>query len=147
VAARGNRKAPAAGRGRAAPKARGKGIQAIDLKTDEPDPEIREAITRELAARAKDRALNKVADAAANFGMEGASGDRLAAAEDEATTTPVPERVCLLIFSMHLLNLTVLCLYRLIKYIVPSFTKAVVCYTICSGCYFVCYFLFHPVAN
>jgi hypothetical protein len=63
------------------------------LKTDEPDPEIREAIARELAARAKDRALNKVADAAANFGMEGASGDRLAAAEDEATTTPVPERV------------------------------------------------------
>jgi hypothetical protein len=64
------------------------------LETDEPDQDIREAIARELAARAKqDLALNKVADAAANFGMEGASGDRLAAAEDEATTTPVPERV------------------------------------------------------
>nr|XP_051177808.1 casein kinase 1-like protein HD16 isoform X2 [Lolium perenne] len=95
AAGRGYKKAPAAGRARAAPKARGKGIQAIDLETDQPSQDLPEAVAVDAAvARARqDLALNKVAEAAANLKMEGASGDRLAAAEDEATTTPVPERV------------------------------------------------------
>ncbi|VAI37856.1 unnamed protein product [Triticum turgidum subsp. durum] len=94
AAGRGNKKAAAAGRGRPAPKARGKRVEAIDL-TDQPFEDIPEAIVGEAVAvtAQQDLALNKVADRAANFKMEGASGDRLAAAEDEATTTPVPERV------------------------------------------------------
>uniref|UniRef100_A0ACD5WB88 Uncharacterized protein n=1 Tax=Avena sativa TaxID=4498 RepID=A0ACD5WB88_AVESA len=93
AAGRGNKKAPAAGRGRPAAKARGKGVEPVDLETDQPSQDL-QAIAAEVvaAARAKqDLGLKKVADAAAK--MEGASGDRLAAAEDEATTTPVPERV------------------------------------------------------
>ncbi|KAF7061414.1 hypothetical protein CFC21_068109 [Triticum aestivum] len=94
AAGRGNKKAAAAGRGRPAPKARGKRVEAIDL-TDQPFEDIPEAIVGEAVAATaqQDLGLNKVADRAANFKMEGASGDRLAAAEDEATTTPVPERV------------------------------------------------------
>ena len=108
AAGRGNKKAPAAGRGRPAAKARGKGIKAIDLEPDQPAQDLPEPISSEaVAARAK----QLVAAAAANLKMEGASGDRLAAAEDEATTTPVPERVWLLIFSMHLFTLIVLFLY------------------------------------
>jgi hypothetical protein len=65
------------------------------LETDQPSQDLPEAVAVDAAvARARqDLALNKVAEAAANLKMEGASGDRLAAAEDEATTTPVPERV------------------------------------------------------
>jgi hypothetical protein len=94
AAGRGNKKAAAAGRGRPAPKARGKRVEAIDL-IDQPFEDIPEAIVGEAVAGTaqQDLGLNKVADRAANFKMEGASGDRLAVAEDEATTTPVPERV------------------------------------------------------
>jgi hypothetical protein len=65
------------------------------LETDQPSQDLPEAVAVNAAvARARqDLALNKVADAAANLKMEGASGDRLAAVEDEAMTTPVPERV------------------------------------------------------
>jgi len=95
AAGRGNKKAAVAGRGRPASKARGKGIEVVDFQTDEPLQDLPEAVAGEAVAGTaqQDLALIKVADRVAKFNMEGASGDRLAAAEDEATTTPVPERV------------------------------------------------------
>ncbi|KAL5219150.1 hypothetical protein ABZP36_019834 [Zizania latifolia] len=52
-------------------------------------PEAREAVTGRAQ---KDLGLNKVADGAADLIMDGESGDKFAASEDETTTTPVPER-------------------------------------------------------
>ncbi|KAG8061251.1 hypothetical protein GUJ93_ZPchr0003g18415 [Zizania palustris] len=92
AAGRGNKKT-AEGRGRKALKASGKDFRVADLHTNLPCqdlPEAREAVTGRAQ---KDLGLNKVADRAADLIMDGESGDKFAAAEDETTTTPVPERV------------------------------------------------------
>ncbi|KAG8098518.1 hypothetical protein GUJ93_ZPchr0013g35822 [Zizania palustris] len=94
AAGRGN-KTTAEGRGRKALKPRGKDFSAVDLHTNLPCHNLPEAIVREaVPGRAqKDLGLNKVAVGAAGLIMEGESGDKFAAAEDETTTTPVPERL------------------------------------------------------
>ncbi|KAL5209253.1 hypothetical protein ABZP36_004876 [Zizania latifolia] len=92
AAGRGN-KTTAERRGRKALKPRY--FSAVDLHTNLPCQNLPEAIVREVVpGRAqKDLGLNKVADGAAGLIMEGESGDKFAAAEDETTTTPVPEQV------------------------------------------------------
>uniref|UniRef100_A0A0E0D838 non-specific serine/threonine protein kinase n=1 Tax=Oryza meridionalis TaxID=40149 RepID=A0A0E0D838_9ORYZ len=94
AAGRGN-KTVAEGGGRKALKPRRKGCRAVDLCEDQPCKDLPEVIARKAVAgkAQEDLGLNKVADRAANLMMDGESGDKFAAAEDESTTTPVPERV------------------------------------------------------
>ena len=94
AAGRGN-KTVAEGGGRKALKPRGKGCRAVDLCKDQPCKDLPEVIARKAVTgkAQEDLGLNKVADRAANLMMDGESGDKFAAAEDESTTTPVPERV------------------------------------------------------
>ena len=91
---RGN-KAAAKGRGRSASKHRGKGLEAIDLKTylpcnNLPEPFAGEAV---IGTAQKDLCLSKAAARAANLRMAGDFADKFAVAEDDATASPVPERV------------------------------------------------------
>lgn len=85
---------PAAGRGR--------GARLIDL-----DPEPCEVLPVPVALRAQEPVYNHLEVVANNnIVMEGGSGDKVAVAEEEATTTPVPERVCSL---LHIASLALPC--------------------------------------
>ena len=94
---RGN-KAAAKGRGRSASKHRGKGLEAIDLQTDLPCNSLPEPVVSSeavIGTTHKDLCLSKAADRAASLRMVGDT-DKFAVPEDDATTSPVPERVWLL---------------------------------------------------
>lgn len=88
-------KAAAKGRGRSSPEHRGKRLKAIDLQTDLRCKNLPEAVAVEavIGTAQEGLCLSKVADRAASLRMDGDSADKFAAAEDDATATPVPERV------------------------------------------------------
>ncbi|OQU90848.1 hypothetical protein SORBI_3001G060100 [Sorghum bicolor] len=91
---RGN-KAAAKGRGRSASKHRGKGLEAIDLQIHLPYNNLPEPVVAGeavICTAHKDLCLGKAADRAAILRMVG-DMDKFAVAEDDATTSPVPERV------------------------------------------------------
>ena len=71
--------------------ARGRGIRLIDL-----DPEPCEVLPEAVALGAAEPLYNQVEVVAdIDIGMEGGSADKVMGVEEEASTTPVPERVCL----------------------------------------------------
>jgi hypothetical protein len=115
AAGRGN-KTVAEGGGRKALKPRGKGCRAVDLCEDQPCKDLPEGIARKAVTgkAQEDLGLNKVADRAANLMMDGESGDKFAAAEDESTTTPVPERVWNTFFPLHFCRCTIICTDKVI---------------------------------
>ena len=88
-------KVAAKGRGRSASKHRGKRFKAIDLQTDLPCKNLPEAVAGEavIVRAQEDLCLSKAADRGPSLRMDGDSGDKFAVAEDDATATPVPERV------------------------------------------------------
>ncbi|PAN44587.1 hypothetical protein PAHAL_9G055900 [Panicum hallii] len=88
-------KVAAKGRGRSASKHRGNRLKAIDLQTDLPCKNLPEAVAGEavIGTAQEDLCLSKAADRAASLRMDGDSADKFAVAEDDTTTTPVPERV------------------------------------------------------
>ena len=86
------------GRGRSASKHIGKGLEAIDLQTDLPCNSLLEPVVSSeavIGTTHKDLCLSKAADRAASLRMVGDT-DKFAVPEDDATTSPVPERVWLL---------------------------------------------------
>lgn len=94
-------KGPAATPVRPTVAGRGKGIRVIDLDPDQPC----EALPGAAAGGIQDFFLNQAAEVAADkdLVMEGGSAEKLVGAEDEPTTTPVPERVtfpCCLYFDI-----------------------------------------------
>ncbi|XP_065623989.1 casein kinase 1-like protein HD16 [Quercus suber] len=69
--------------------ARGRGIRLIDL-----DPEPCEVLPEAVALGAAEPLYNQVEVVAdIDIGMEGGSADKVMGVEEEASTTPVPERV------------------------------------------------------
>ena len=98
---RGNAAAVAKGPSAATPArpaaaGRGRGIRLIDL---DPEPPC-EVLPQAVAPGAVEPALNRVEGAAdKDIAMDGGSADKILGAEEETSTTPVPERVssCLLI--------------------------------------------------
>lgn len=69
---------------------RGRGIRLIDL-----DPEPCEVLPEAVALGAAEPLYNQVEVVAdIGIGMEGGSGDKVNGVEEEASATPVPERVC-----------------------------------------------------
>ena len=88
-------KVAAKGRGRSASKHRGKRFKVIDLQTDLPCKNLPEAVAGEavIVRAQEDLCLSKAADRGPSLRMDGDSGDKFAVAEDDATATPVPERV------------------------------------------------------
>lgn len=69
---------------------RGRGVRLIDL-----DPEPCQVLPEAAPFPVTDPAFNRVEVVAdKDITMEGGSGDKAVGVEEEATTTPVPERVC-----------------------------------------------------
>lgn len=70
--------------------ARGRGIRLIDL-----DPEPCEVLPEAVALGAAEPLYNNQVEVVADIdiGMEGGSADKVMGVEEEASTTPVPERV------------------------------------------------------
>ena len=94
---RGNKPA-AKGRGRSASKHTGKGLETIDLQTDLPCNSLLEPVVSSeavIGTTHKDLCLSKAADRAASLRMVGDT-DKFGVPDDDATTSPVPERVWLL---------------------------------------------------
>lgn len=84
---------------------RGRGIRLIDLDP-EPCEVLPEAVALGVAAEPLYNQVEVVADI--GVGMEGGSGEKVNGVEEEASTTPVPERVCpvyLLLFLVSLVSL------------------------------------------
>lgn len=82
---------------RPAAAGRGRGIRLIDL---DPEPPCK-VVPQAVAPGAGEPAFNKVEGAAdKDIAMDGGSADKILGAEEEASTTPVPERVssCLVLF-------------------------------------------------
>ena len=75
-----------------------RGLKAIDLKTDLPCNNLPEPVAGEavIGTAQKDLCLSKAAARAANLRMAGDFADKFAVAEDDATASPVPERVWIL---------------------------------------------------
>jgi hypothetical protein len=100
-------KAAIKGIGRSSPEHRGKRLKAIDidLQTDLRGKNLPEAVAVEavICRAQEDHCLRKAVDRAARLRMDGDSADKFAAAEDDATTTPVPERVRLLFSDVFLI--------------------------------------------
>lgn len=86
---------------------RGRGIQLIDLDPpDQPREMLPRAalggVVQPVPGVAQDFILNQEAERIpaklADLAMNGGSAEKAIGVEDEATTTPVPEQVCLFIF-------------------------------------------------
>ncbi|GFY99867.1 protein kinase family protein [Actinidia rufa] len=68
---------------------RGRGIRLIDL---DPEPPCEVFLPEAVAIGVGEPVINR-AEGVADIGMEGGSADKMLGVEEEATTTPVPERV------------------------------------------------------
>lgn len=83
---------------------RGRGVRLIDLDP-EPCEVLPEAVALRVAAEPLINQVEVVADI--GVGMEGGSAEKVNGVEEEASTTPVPERVCpvyLLLFLVSLMS-------------------------------------------
>ncbi|XP_062189362.1 casein kinase 1-like protein HD16 isoform X2 [Phragmites australis] len=90
------RKAAAGRRVPPVPKPKQKGVEVVDLEADPACEDPPKAVAGQaVVGAAKNLALNKAAEAGVNKGprMDGESAEKFVGAEDESTTTPVPERV------------------------------------------------------
>ena len=86
------------GRGRSASKHIGKGLEAIDLQTNLPCNSLPEPVVASevlIGTAHKDLCLSKATDLATSLRMVGDT-DKIGVPDDDATTSPVPERVWLL---------------------------------------------------
>ncbi|KAK6151872.1 hypothetical protein DH2020_014507 [Rehmannia glutinosa] len=92
---RGNAAAVAKGPSAATPTrptaaGRGRGVRLIDLDPEPP----REVLPQTVGLAAAEPALNRIEGVAdKEIAMDGGSGDKIMGVEEEASTTPVPERV------------------------------------------------------
>jgi hypothetical protein len=114
-----------------APKPRRKGVQIADLEADpaceEPPKAVKKlevapkAVKGLQAAAPKNPPLKKVPEVGV-LKMDGESAEKIVGAEDESTTTPVPERVLLALLHFFSIWTAIYLLYFIVYFICLQLT-------------------------